>query len=142
MDISIWVAWAGVTVGAGILARLWKGRSWLLWAVLAAAVYAFIEDPPLSGLISPPRWSPSRRQMLETGTIALAVFGAVAVALALLPSASRSQHRRQRRQYRRSLPALAAGEEAKQCPRCVEPVSVKAGVCPFCGHKFAAAAPR
>jgi hypothetical protein len=142
MDISIWLAWAGVTVGTGTLARLWKGRSWLLWAGLAAAVYAFIADPPLQGMTSRPRLSLNRSQLVESGAIALAVFGAASAALALLPPASEPRRRRHRRQYRRSLPTLAAGEEAKQCPSCVEAVSAKAEVCPFCGHKFAAAASR
>jgi hypothetical protein len=134
MDASIWIAWIVVSVATGTLAALWKGRSWFLWAALAAVAYAFIEDPPLRGLISRPRFAPSRDDLLATIGIALAVFAVAAVALSAIPRAS-SSHRRRRR-YRRSLPALEAGEEAKQCPSCVETVSARASVCPFCGHKF------
>ena len=141
MDASIWIAWIGVSVATGTLAALWKGRSWFVWAALAAVAYAFIEDPPLRGLISRPRFAPSRDDLLATIGIALAVFAVAAVALSAIPRASsRSGSHRRRRRYRRSLPALEAGEEAKQCPSCVETVSAKASACPFCGHKFEVAA--
>ena len=48
MDATIWLGWIGVALAVGLLAQLWKRRSFLLWAGIALMLYAIIQDPPLA----------------------------------------------------------------------------------------------
>jgi hypothetical protein len=107
-------------------------------------VFALAENPPFSAFTTRPRFAPKLDLVLSTGITAAAILAGFAALFALLPRASRrdGQGRRRRRSGRRSLPALQPGEEAKQCPTCVEAVSAAAETCPFCGHKVAEPAAR
>lgn len=132
--------WVGTGMAAGLLARLWKGRSALLWALIALVLYGIIEDPPVGALLEggrPPPW----RERLPDMAVSIVIVGAlVALALGMLPARHSGHVRpggRRRGRGDGGSPSASPVAELMLCPTCVESIRADAAVCPYCGHKFA-----
>lgn len=133
--------WVGTGMAAGLLARLWKGRSALLWALIALVLYGIIEDPPVGVLLEGGRPPPWREHLPDMVFSTLIVAALVALALAVLPARHRGQGRsggRRRKRGDGGSPSAGPVAELMLCPTCVETIRADAAVCPYCGHKFAA----
>lgn len=133
--------WVGTGVAAGLLARSWKGRSALLWALIALVTYGIVEDPPVMTLLQGGRSPPWREFLPDMVFSILIVLALIAAALAALPARHRGQGSSGgRRRMRETWHGRSDGPvgELMLCPTCVEPIRANASICPYCGHKFAA----
>jgi len=132
------IAWVGTSLALAALARFWKQRSFLLWGLAAGLVYVLVEDPTIGPLQGGDRFLPIANPMLGMLSSIGLTSAAVGIAMMVVPQRPGGEApRRRRRGGGRGRPG---GGEPKQCPSCVETIRASAEICPFCGHRFPAAA--